>query len=71
MEIVQTLNFRGMEELFSKSKNVTFYKYYFENEKGVSQSFISPNKILFERNKNYNLRFGVSKMYFLGVVDGK
>lgn len=71
MEITLTLNFRGMEILTSKKQNTTFYKYYFENDKGISQSFISPQNINFEKNKNYNLRFGVSKLYFLGVANGK
>ena len=71
MEISLTLEYRGVETLVSKSKNTTFYKYYFENEKGISQSFVSAVAYSFEKGKSYNLLFNIKDMYFKGVVNGK
>ena len=71
MEITLSLQFRGFETLISKSKNLTFYKYYFENEKGISQSFIAKDFYQFEKGKTYSLNFSIKEMYFKGVNNGK
>lgn len=69
MELTLLLNYRGIESKSYQGK--AYYRYYFENQNGVSISFSYDQDLKLERGKNYNVTFNVAKLYFKGFANGK